>query len=44
VSLELRLADGYLAVKEKTRTAGVVNVIPWRYVREEWHRFERLPS
>jgi hypothetical protein len=44
VSIELRLAGGYLAVKEKARTVGVVIVIPWQYAREEWHRFERLPS
>jgi hypothetical protein len=45
VSLELRLADGYLAVKKKAHTVAIIDVvIPWRYVEEEWHRFERLSS
>jgi hypothetical protein len=41
-ALELRIADGYLVVKQKARTAGIVYVFPYRYVQDEWHRFERL--
>jgi hypothetical protein len=44
VSLELRMADRYLVVKSKERTVGVANGIPWWHYREEWHRFERLPT
>jgi hypothetical protein len=41
-SFELHAAKDFLVVKKKTRTWAVWVAIPWTYVEDEWHRFERV--